>query len=67
MIPFAKTRAEREASGDPRPSLEERYGDHAGFVEAVRKATEKVKAAGFLLEKDAKALIREAENSAVLR
>jgi hypothetical protein len=26
FIPFAKTRAERIASGDPRPSLEERYG-----------------------------------------
>lgn len=25
MIPFAKTRAERLASGDPRPSVEERY------------------------------------------
>ena len=26
FIPFAKTKAERLASGDPRPSLEERYG-----------------------------------------
>ena len=25
-IPFAKTKAEREAAGDPRPSIEERYG-----------------------------------------
>ena len=25
MIPFAKTKAERMASGDPRPSVEERY------------------------------------------
>jgi hypothetical protein len=29
-IPFAETRAERLASGDPRPSLEERYGIHEG-------------------------------------
>ena len=29
FIPFAKTKAERLASGDPRPSLEERYGNHA--------------------------------------
>ena len=28
FIPFAKTKAERIASGDPRPSLEERYGSH---------------------------------------
>lgn len=67
MIPFAKTKAEREASNDPRPSLEERYGDHAGFVAAVRKAADKAKAAGFLLEKDAAKLIKEAEASAVLK
>ena len=67
MIPFARTRAEREAAGDPRPSLEERYGDQAGFVAAVRQAAEKVKAAGFLLDRDAEALIREAEASDVLR
>lgn len=67
MLPFARTKAEREARKDPRPSLEERYGNHAGFVDAVRKATEKVKASGFLLEKDAAALIRAAESSNVLK
>ena len=40
------SKAEREAGNDPRPSLEERYGNNAGFVEAVRKATESAKAAG---------------------
>ena len=30
MIPFAKTRVERQANNDPRPSLEERYGNHDG-------------------------------------
>ena len=67
MVPFAKTRAEREANSDPRPSLEERYGSHAGFVEAVRKAADKVKAAGFLLEQDAAALIKAAEASNILK
>lgn len=67
MIPFARTRAEREASADPRPSLEERYGSHAGYVEAVRKAVDKVRAAGFLIEKDAAALVRQAEASNVLK
>ena len=33
FVPFARTRAEREASGDPRPSIEERYPSH----EAVRR------------------------------
>ena len=67
MVPFAKTRTEREANSDPRPSLEERYGSHAGFVEAVRKAADKVKASGFLLEQDAAALIKAAEASNVLK
>ena len=30
--PFASTRSEREARGDPRRSLEERYGTHAEYV-----------------------------------
>jgi hypothetical protein len=67
MVPFARTRTEREANNDPRPSLEERYGSHAGFVDAVRKGTEKVKASGFLLEQDAAALIKAAEASNVLK
>ena len=67
MVPFASTKAEREANNDPRPSLEERYGSHAGFVDAVRKAADKVKAAGFLLEKDAAALVKQAEASNVLK
>src|SRR5262249_60720065 len=37
-IPFAKTKAEREAIGDPRPSLEERYGSRAIYVSRVRTA-----------------------------
>ena len=67
MIPFARTKAEREAAGDPRQSLEERYGSHEGYVEKVRAATERAKAAGFLLEPDAAALIEAARASRVLR
>jgi len=67
MVPFARTAQERRASGDPRPSLEERYKDHAGYVAAVRKATERAMAAGFLLREDAEALIRQAEASRVLK
>lgn len=67
MIPFARTRAERQASGDPRLSLEERYGSHEGYVAAVRKAADRALAAGFLLRDDADRLVREAEASRVLR
>jgi hypothetical protein len=31
FIPFATTKAQRIASGDPRLSLEERYGSHANI------------------------------------
>jgi Alpha/beta hydrolase domain len=67
MIPFAKTKAERAANEDPRPSLEERYVDHAGYVAAVETAARKAVAEGFLLEPDAKALIASADASDVLR
>jgi hypothetical protein len=67
MIPFAKTKAERLASLDPRPSLEERYTNHAGYVAAVEAAARKAMAEGFLLDKDAKALIAAAEASDVLK
>ena len=67
MIPFARTRAERLATGDPRLSLEERYKDHSGYVEAVRAATVNAVKRGFLLPADAAALIAAAEASNVLR
>ena len=66
MIPFAKTQAERLASGDPRLSLEERYGDHAGYVAAVRAAAANAVTQGFLLQSDADALIAQAAASNVL-
>ena len=67
MIPFAKTRAEREAARDPRLSLEERYGTHDGYVNAVRKAAEAAVGMRFLLPEDAQRLVREADASRVLR
>ena len=67
MIPFAKTRDQRLATGDPRLSLEERYVTHAGYVDAVRKAAANAVAHQFLLQVDADALIAAADASNVLR
>ena len=67
MIPFAKTRAERLERGDPRLSLEERYKDHDGYVQAVRNAAANAVAQGFLLQGDADALSAAATASDVLR
>lgn len=65
-IPFAKTRAERERTGDPRPSVEERYGTLEGYVRNVRTAAEAAVADRVLLRADADRLIAQARESAIL-
>ena len=65
-LPFARTRAERLAAGDPRPSLEERYGTHDGYVRRVRAAAEAAVAQRVLLPEDAERLVAGASASAVL-
>jgi hypothetical protein len=67
FVPFARTKAERTAKGDPRLSLEERYKDHAGFVAAVDRAARKLVQQRFLLEEDAQDAIKVAKNSSVLK
>jgi len=67
FIPFAKTKAEREASSDPRASLEERYRDHDGYVAAVKAAAERLQRERLLLPDDSQRLVREAQQSNVLR
>ena len=66
-IPFARTKAERLASGDPRPSLEERYGTHETYVAKVRAAAERLVRGRYLLKDDAERLIAQAEASKVLK
>jgi hypothetical protein len=67
FIPFQTTKAQRQAIGDPRKSLEERYKNHAGYVKEVRKAAEKLEKQGFLLAEDAQRYVDEAEASNVLK
>ena len=66
-IPFAKTKAERLANKDPRPSLEERYRTHEAYVAAVKTAAAKAVSERFLLPADADRLVAEAAASDVLR
>ena len=61
LIPVARTRAEREAAGDPRPSLEERYGSREAYVAKVKAAAEALVAERLLLPADAAAYVRAAE------
>ena len=67
FVPFAKTKAEREATGDPRLSLEERYKTHEGYVAVVKAATERLVRERFLLREDAEKLVAQAAVSDVLR
>ena len=60
VIPFARTKVERQANGDPRPSIEERYGDHASFVRAVESAARKLVSDRFLLPEDADRYVQAA-------
>lgn len=63
FIPFARTKAEREAAGDPRLSLEERYKDQAGFVAQVTAAVARHQKAGWLSVRDAALLLNQAESA----
>jgi hypothetical protein len=67
FIPFARTKAERLASDDPRLSLEERYGTHDRYVAQVRAAATRLVGNRYLLQDDADRLVAEAEASGVLK
>jgi len=51
-IPFARTRLEREAAGDPRPSIEERYRSREDYLERVRRAGAALVTQRYMLEED---------------
>jgi hypothetical protein len=64
--PFWDTKANRQSAGDPRLSLEERYGTHAGYVCVVTTGANKAVQQGFLFVSDAQALIAQAVAGNVL-
>ena len=65
FIPFFKTKAQRLAAGDPRPSLEERYPTHAAYVNAVTAAANSLVSQRLLLSVDAASIIAAANAAAV--
>jgi Alpha/beta hydrolase domain len=65
QVPFAKTKAERLAAGDPRPSIEERYADHATYVSLVTRAAQELKTQRFMLDEDVAATIAAAQAASV--
>ncbi len=57
--PFARTEAERRATGDPRPSLEARYPTRTDYIAKVRAAAAREVDAGFLLQEDVERTVKE--------
>jgi Alpha/beta hydrolase domain len=64
-IPFAKTKEEREQTGDPRLSIEERYKDQADYVERISHAARALVEERFLLQEDAERLIADAAKNKI--
>jgi len=60
MIPFARTRAEREKSGDPRPSIEERYRSREEYLTKVQAAAQPLVHDRLLLESDVPRVVQKA-------
>jgi hypothetical protein len=59
-LPFALTPAEREPSGDPRPSVEERYASKAAYLERVREATRELIRSRLVLAEDLESIVDRA-------
>jgi Alpha/beta hydrolase domain len=62
-VPLPRTRAEREAAGDPRPSIEERYADRDDYLRQVRAEAERLVAARHLLAEDVDLVVARAGRS----
>jgi hypothetical protein len=65
-IPFAPTKAARLSNGDPRLSLEERYGSHDGYVATVKAAAARLSREGLLLLEVAATVVQQAQDGTVV-
>jgi hypothetical protein len=61
FIAFARTKGEREAEDDPRPSLEERYGSRDAYAAQVKAAATALVAGRLLLPEDAERFVAQAK------
>jgi hypothetical protein len=66
-IPFARTREERQRSGDPRLSLEERYKNLDDYVRKVSQAARALVEERYLLAEDAARIIDQAKQVDVFK
>ena len=59
-LPFPRTRAERQAGKDPRPSIEERYRGREDYLQKIRAAALPLIKGGYLLDEDLQDVIDRA-------
>lgn len=67
FLAFPATAEARAASGDPRPSLAERYTSQADYVAKVRAAAIALQEQGFMLDEDVERWVMRAEAQTALR
>jgi hypothetical protein len=60
FIPFARTKAERAAAGDPRLSVEERYASKQSYLDKVQAAARDLVEGRYLLERDVPLVVARA-------
>jgi hypothetical protein len=61
--PFARTKAEREQSGDSRPSIEERYASRQEYLQRVRRAATDLVRDRFVLQDDVEGVVEQADRT----
>jgi hypothetical protein len=59
-VPFASTKADRERTGDPRLSIEERYRSRDQYVKQVQAAAARLVKEGYLLADDVGSIVTHA-------
>jgi hypothetical protein len=59
-LPFTRTPDERRRSGYPRPSVLDRYPTRDAYLARMAEAALQLQQQGFLLEEDAKAILKTA-------
>ena len=61
--PFARTKEQRDASGDSRPSIAERYSGRQDYLDKVRRAADDLVRQRFLRAEDVPAVLQSAERA----
>ena len=56
-LPFARTAAERQTTGDPRPSIEKRYPSKEHYLERVRACAEELVRQRYLVREDVEPIV----------